>query len=252
MTSLRKDVVPRGLDELLAVVSGVSGQASGWLAPNVQVWLASPAQGIAAAVESASGREAVTDALGHLAPSRVEIVACVDSGDACWAEIARRSDGEAETCIAGLTFGSAREVSRVVLLRGPLVPEREVDVADVAPDGRSIVEAYFTDLMNSRFREAAAYFTAEAIYSHPPYAGGTERVLYEGREALWRGFAVERGPSPVQQIITGFWQLGDRAFVEGVIEGIPNGGTFFSTAQITSGGEIGRYIAFYSATRIPR
>ncbi len=40
-------------------------------------------------------------------------------------------------------------------------------------------------------------------------------------------------------------------FVEGVIEGIPDGGTFFSTAQITPEGEIARYVAFYSATRIP-
>ena len=140
-------------------------------------------------------------------------------------------------------------MSRLVWLRAPLVPAREA--ADAAPDGRPILERYFADLMSSRFREAAAHFSVDAIYSHPPYAGGTERVLFEGREALWRGFAVERGPSPVQQIITGFWQQGDRVFVEGVIEGIPDGGTFFSTAQISADGEIARYVAFYSATRIP-
>jgi hypothetical protein len=53
-------------------------------------------------------------------------------------------------------------------------------------------------------------------------------------------------------VITAFSQQGDRAFVEGIIEGIPNGGTFFSTAQITSGCEIARYVAFYSATRLAR
>ena len=52
-------------------------------------------------------------------------------------------------------------------------------------------------------------------------------------------------------MITGAWQSGDRVFVEGVIEGIPDGGTFFSTAQISPQGEIARYVAFYSATRIP-
>jgi hypothetical protein len=62
---------------------------------------------------------------------------------------------------------------------------------------------------------------------------------------------VERGPSPARQIIVALWQQGDRVFVEGVIEGIPDGGTFFSTAQITAEGEIARYVAFYSATRIP-
>ena len=44
----------------------------------------------------------------------------------------------------------------------------------------------------------------------------------------------------MRQVISTFSQHGDRAFVEGVIEGISNGGTFFSTAQITSGGEIAR------------
>ena len=55
----------------------------------------------------------------------------------------------------------------------------------------------------------------------------------------------------MRQIITHFWQRAGRVFVEGVIEGIPDGGTFFSTAQISSEGEIARYVAFYSATRIP-
>jgi len=59
------------------------------------------------------------------------------------------------------------------------------------------------------------------------------------------------GPSPARQIITDCWQRGGRVFVEGIIEGIPDGGTFFSTAQITQEGEIARYVAFYSATRIP-
>jgi hypothetical protein len=40
-------------------------------------------------------------------------------------------------------------------------------------------------------------------------------------------------------------------FIEGVIEGIPDGGTFFSTAQISPHGEIARYVAFYAARRIP-
>ena len=87
--------------------------------------------------------------------------------------------------------------------------------------------------MSSRFREAASHFTLDTIYSHPPYAGGRQRVLFRGREALRRGFVIERGPSPARQVITGFWQRGARVFVEGVIEGIPDGGTFFSTAQIS-------------------
>jgi hypothetical protein len=238
-----------GLEQVLAVVGGSSPATRGYLAPDVRAWLASPDQGLGAATESAAGTEAATDALARLAPSSLEVVVTVGSDRACWAEITRRGAGDAETCMAGLTYGLAGQVSRLVWLRAPLVPAREA--ADAAPDGRPILERYLADLMSSRFREAAAHFSAGAIYSHPPYTGGTERVLFEGREALWRGFAVERGPSPVEQIITGFWQQGDRVFVEGVIEGIPDGGTFFSTAQISADGEIARYVAFYSARRIP-
>ncbi len=250
--------MPRGLEEVLALVGGSSRAArgsspaaGGCLAPDVRAWLAGPEQGLSAAIDSAPGAEAATDALARLAPSSLEVAATVASDHACWAEIARHGDGEAETCIAGLTYGPAGQVSRLVWLRAPVVPARELDAPDEAPAGRPILERYLADLMSSRFREAAAHFTPDTVYSHPPYAGGTERVLFEGRDALWRGFAVARGPSPVRQIITGFWQQGDRVFVEGVIEGIPDGGTFFSTAQISAGGEIARYVAFYSATRIP-
>lgn len=246
MTSLQVD--GGALEQVLAIVGGWSPATRGCLAPNVQAWLASPEQGLDAGVELATGAEAATDALARLAPSSLETVATVALNGACWAEITRRGDGGAETCVAGLTYGPAGQVSRLVWLRAPLVPPREQ--ADAAPAARPILERYFADLMSSRFRQAAAHFSADTLYSHPPYRGGTERVLFEGREAVWRGFAVERGPSPVQQIITGFWQQGDRVFVEGVIEGIPDGGTFVSTAQITAGGEIARYVAFYSATRV--
>jgi hypothetical protein len=257
MTSFHVSAVP-ALAEVLALVEGSSGarRSSGanesFLAPDAQTWLATPEQGLTAAIESVCGAEVTIDALGRLSPSSLAVVATVPSDHACWAEIARRADGEAETCIVGLTYGSAGQVSRLVCLRAPLVPAREGDAGGAVPDGRPILERYFADLMSSRFRAAAAHFTVDTLYSHPPYAGGTARVLFHGREALWRGFVTLRGPSPARQIITGFWQQVDRVFVEGVVEGIPDGGTFFATGQITPKGEIARYVAFYAGKRIPR
>lgn len=244
--------MPRSLHDVLVVARRGSRATSGLLARDVQTWSASPKQGLTAAIESASGAEATTDALARLAPSSLTVVARVLTDHACWAEIARRTDREAETCIVGLTYGRAGQVSRLVWLRAPLVPTRQADDGRAVPDGRPILEGYFSDLMSSRFRDAAAHFSVDALYSHPPYAGGTEQVLFQGREALWRGFAAERGPSPARQIITDLWQQGGRVFVEGVIEGIPDGGTFFSTAQISPEGEIARYVAFYAGKRIPR
>jgi len=267
MTSLQAAEVV-GLQDVLALVEGSSRTGKPGLAPDVRGWLASPEQGLTATVEPVRGAEATAEALGRLAPSGLTVLATVHADHACWAEIVRHGHdhghgvGDPETCVIGLSYGLSGAVSRLIWLRAPLVPglgadatatvpRSEADTPEAAPAGRPILERYFADLMSSRFNEAASHFTVNTLYSHPPYAGGTERVLFEGRDALRRGFAELRGPSPARQIVTDFWQQGKRMFVEGVIEGIPNGGTFFSTGHISPDGEIARYVAFYSGARIP-
>jgi hypothetical protein len=249
------------LEDVVALVEGAGRTQGTRLAPDLRTWLASPEQGLTAGIEALSGAQAGAVALARLAPSNLTVVATVGSDRACWAEITRHSATGSETCIAGLTYAPGGRVSRLVWLRAPLVPPLVPTSApllspspptagDAAPDARPVLEGYFAALMNSRFAEAAAHFSADALYSHPPYRGGAERVLFRGRDALAHGFATDRGPSPARQIITDLWQRGSRAFVEGIIEGIPGGGSFFSTAEISPRGEIARYVAFYSATRI--
>jgi hypothetical protein len=242
--------LPPALQSVLALATGSGGTAGSFLAPDVETWLASPEQGLTAAIGSVRGVAGSGEALLGLSPSKLTVVGAVASNDASWAEMTRHGGGEPETCIAGLTYDGRGAVSRLIWMSAPLVPASGVDEDAAAPDARPVLERYFADLMSSGFREAAAHFTSDTIYSHPPYGGGTERVLFRGREALWRGLVNERGPSPARQVITDCRQRGGRVFVEGVIEGIPDGGTFFSTAQITAEGEIARYVAFYSATRI--
>lgn len=239
------------LDGVLALVEGSGGPVPSLLARDARTWIASPAQGLTAGIDAVRGADASAAALADLSPSSLTLVAAAMTNRACWAEVTRRADGEAETCLVGLSYDADGSVSRLVWLRAPLVAASSEVEQSASPDGRPVLERYLADLMNSKFGEAASHFTVDTIYSHPPYTGGTERVLFRGREALCRGFVTERGPSPVRQIVTAFWQRGTRVFVEGVIEGIPNGGTFFSTGQITPEGEIARYVAFYSATRIP-
>lgn len=236
------------LEKTLALAEG-SGYANlSFLASDVRTLMASPEQGLRAEVEAHNGAEETARALGRLAPSTLRVVGAADSNDATWAEI---TSSEHETCVVGLSHDRAGAVSRLVWLRAPLVPASVGDTGNTAPDARSILERYFADLMSSRFGDAASRFTADTIYSHPPYAGGSERVLYRGRHALERGFVTDRGPSPARQIISALWQRGDRVFIEGVVDGIPHGGSFFSTAQLSAEGEIARYVAFYSARRIP-
>ena len=250
MTSLQR-TRPAALDGALALATGSSAGSTDVLAPDVQTWLASPEEGLMAVTESVRGAGATAGALARLAPSSLTVAATVASEHVCWAELARSGDGDPETCLVGLTHDAVGRVSRLVWLRAPLVPAAEVDVGAAVPDGRPVLERYFDDLMGSRFGEAAAHFTTDAIYSHPPYGAGTARVLFRGREALRRGFITERGPTAARQVITALCQRRDRVFIEGVVEGIRDGGSFFSTAQITSAGEIARYVAFYSAARIP-
>ena len=232
-------------------MEGTAPPTASVLAPELRAWIAGPEQGVIAAVDSVQGADATRETLACLAPSTLTVAATVATDEVSWVEISRHAGGDPETCIVGLTLDSGGLVRRLVLLRAPLVPGPTAAEVTSAPSGRPVLEGYFDDLMNSTFRGAAEHFSIDALYSHPPYAGGSERVLFSGREALWRGFAVERGPSPARQVVTGCWQRGDRVFIEGVVEGIPDGGSFFSTAQISSLGEIARYIAFYSARRIP-
>jgi hypothetical protein len=246
-----------GLAETLALLQGLQSHerltpaATGALAPDVRAWIADPGQSAAASIDSVQGADATRAALAGLESSELVVTASVFTDRACWAEFTRRGVGDPETGLVGLTLDGEGRVRRLVLLRAALVPPSALGESSSAPPGRPILQGYFNDLMSSRFREASAHFSADALYSHPPYAGGSERVLFAGREALHRGLQFDRGPSPARQVITGFWQSGARVFLEGVVDGIPDGGSFFSTAEISPRGEIARYVAFYSATRIP-
>ena len=241
--------MPDVLRRAVALVDGSGPPDEGFLAPDVKAWLASPEQGLSADIESISGAAETAEALARLAPSSVTIMATAPSERICWAEISRRSGGREETCIVGLSRDEQGQVSRIVWLRAPLLPATALERDPPSPDARPVIERYFADLMRSRFKEAAGHFSLDTIYSHPPYSAGAERALFLGRDALSRGFADERGPNPARQVITGFWQRRDRLFVEGLVEGIPAGGTFISAGQITPEGEIARYVAFYSAQR---
>lgn len=103
------------LGNALAVAEGSRRSPGAWLAPDVKAWFASPQQGLVADIESLQGPDAVTDALGRLAPSALSVVGVVSADDACWAEITRRGDREpAETCVVGLTYDADGAVSRLV------------------------------------------------------------------------------------------------------------------------------------------
>jgi SnoaL-like domain len=101
--------------------------------------------------------------------------------------------------------------------------------AESAQDASPVLERYFRHLGAGRFPEAVASFSPDVMFVHPPYSAGTPRAVFHGRDELLDGFANTRGPTPARQVVASHLQAGRDCFIEGVVDGIPNGGSFVST-----------------------
>ncbi len=101
---------------VLALVEGSGGPAPSLLARDARTWIASPAQGLTAAIDAVRGADASAAALADLSPSSLTLVVAAMTNRACWAEVTRRADGEAETCLVGLSYDAGGGVSDQVPL----------------------------------------------------------------------------------------------------------------------------------------
>ena len=235
---------------LEAVRRGETDAAARLLGAEVVAFLATPDQGLRAELTSLSDAAHVAVALASLGPCRLDVEAQATDGDQHWAEVTRTRRNEVETCLVGVHADPAGAATRLVWFRVGRVPDQAPADEVPAGDGRAAVDTYFHHLMHNRFAAATASFTDNCIYSHPPYRGMRDRVLCVGADALLDAFVNLRGESPVRQVVQTVVQSGRSVFVEGVVEGIPNGGTFAATARLGAGGRIERYVAFYAATRL--
>ena len=243
-------VSPEALGSALRL--GATGFAEPGLrfADGVRGYFSSPAQGLVAQCCRTDGPDATTRAIASLAPCELTLVAEAGDDSEWWAELTRVvPDHDPETIVLSLRDGGGGAIERIVCLRASYVPMPTASEAGSTAPARALFEGYFEALQDSRFGDAAAYFSTDALWVHPPYAGSPERELARGRRELIHTFVHKRGDSPVRQVITGFWQADDCVFLEGVIEGIPNGGSFASTGQLSASGEVNRYVAFYTAAR---
>ena len=150
------------------------------------------------------------------------------------------------TCEGGDTL------TRVLAFALPAVAlEAEGEGAPPPLDLRALLEDYFAALREDRFEDAAAPFSPGCLYSHPPYRAGSPRALFRGREGLLRGLIHERGSSPAIQRILRLARAGRWGFIEGVVDGIPAGGTFLSSLRLDADGLIDRYVACHTSPRVP-
>jgi hypothetical protein len=187
------------------------------------------------------------------APVWTPIVWLTDGPD-CFVEGMRRDAGLERRFVASVQVGRAGSIRRWLCMSRSAVPAP----SPVPPSrggeagARDLLERYFAALQSGDFAAAAACFTPDCWYSHPPYSARTAPVEYEGREALAAGFAHDRGITPVRQRIVRCVQRGPTCFVEGLADGIPGGGTFLSSVILDELGLVDRYVAYYAEPRVSR
>jgi hypothetical protein len=168
------------------------------------------------------------------------------------------ADGDhAEHFAASIQLDGNRRIARMVVFRTPPIE----DVAGTAPENpsgidiRSSVDGYFSELETARFEKATGFFSADCLYSHPPYAPGRPRAEFRGEDELLAGFEA-RGPQTWTHEIPISIQRGPHLMLEGYayLDGTPSGpsGTFVSSATVDAEGRIKRYLAVYTAPRVER
>ena len=119
------------------------------------------------------------------------------------------------------------------------------------------IHEYFGALDEDRFADAAACFSADIVYSHPPYkdpdVGGPGRAAFVGREALLAAFN-RRGRQPIDHRIVLHVQRGPHLLLEGVVNDHAGAllGSFVSEATLDAEGLIVRYASWYTQPGLPR
>jgi hypothetical protein len=113
-----------------------------------------------------------------------------------------------------------------------------------------VVHGYFTALDAGRFDAAAAYFSDDVLYSHPPYQhtgiDDVDRIEFRGRAALRAAFEA-RGPTTFDHTVLTSIQRGPHCIFEGAVNNLPDGGSgsFISSLSLAGDGTIRRYVSFY-------
>ena len=135
-------------------------------------------------------------------------------------------------------------------------PPTDLDPGAGATDALTVVHEYFADLDDGRFDAAAARFSADVLYSHPPYQhtgiDDPDRIEFRGRPALLAAFD-RRGRATFEHEIITSVQRGPHCILEGAVRGLPDGGSgsFISTLTLGSDGTIRRYVSFYCEPAVP-
>jgi ketosteroid isomerase-like protein len=162
--------------------------------------------------------------------------------------------------VASIQLADDGTIARYLAYRSPVVhplppaanPSRESRGAAIDK-----IHDYFDALDESRFEDAAACFSVDTLYSHPPYkdpnVGGHGRAEFRGRDELTGAFH-RRGTQRIDHRIVFHAQRGPHLMLEGVVHDDAGAllGSFVSEATLDDAGLIRRYGSWYTQPGIPR
>lgn len=211
------------------------------------------------------GRDDIT---GHLErrgamPFSHRVVLCTVEGADVAVEglILEAGSGTARSSfVASLQLADDGTIARYLAYASPVVhPQPAVANPSTAMPGSAIdkIHEYFHALDESRFEDAAACFSVDTLYSHPPYkdpaVGGQGRAEFHGRDELTAAFH-RRGTQRIDHRIVYHAQRGPHLLLEGVVDDDSGAllGSFVSEATLDDDGLIRRYASWYTQPGIAR
>jgi hypothetical protein len=185
------------------------------------------------------------DWLSHACGTHLEVAVDVMIADA--GDVFLEGRGGARTFAASLQLRDGA-LARRLLITCPLVSASPSQ--DASPRGPllPLAQRYLVALNDGRFADAAACFSVDCLYVHPPYRTGQPQALFRGRDELVRSWPIERGTRRVATSIERCVQDGSHGF----IEGIAAGGSFLASIVLDHQGLISRYVAFHTPELVPR
>jgi ketosteroid isomerase-like protein len=207
------------------------------------------------------GREAVREWLREQGRSQLrhDPVLCVTDGHCCMVEgLMRKRDTEEATMtyFAGFRIGTEGLERYLTYATEAVAAAPRTDDRRTG-DARKAIDAYFAALARGHFEEAAAQFSEDVMYSHPPYRHtgitSNRRVVFNSRDELLTAFR-ERGQAKFRHRILEFIQRGPNVMFELVVEGLPDAGTGGSICSVglDDEGRIDRYVANYTEPAVPQ
>lgn len=247
MSTTSRHALPVAIDDYLDAIATGNFDAA-VLHTDPQVTSALPPD--ARAAENASrleitGRDALRAALpGSLGDSGLTLLAAAGDGDH-WLIEGRLEGDPAETFAASFTLRQ-NLIARQLVFRCQLVepPPAPGSSAAAGHDARAMVDRYFDRLEAGDFPAAVACFSADGLYSHPPYSPGAGRAEFRGSEELLAGLH-RRGVRSVRHHLLVSPQSGAECLIEGLTDDEPHGGSFISSLSLDEDGLIKRYVALF-------